>query len=1399
MKIASISGQEVNVLPLHDLTCPQQPCFTLSDLALRSNLTSNVTNVIFYVIPGSHILDHELIVSDANNISIGARAADGGDIIIRCINQGRFMISSATTVSVWGLHFIGCGGNRVTQVNNFLLQDTIFHGLENSTALTLHEISTVNIIVCSYFNNIQGSNIQEFEVPLFVKLLLGDNNIHKVGGAIITINSNVNIDNVMFDGNSAQFGGAIFVTKSSNVSITNSQFFSNNASNTGFGVLFVDQDCSLQVSNSTFSKNMAGFGIISLYKSTVAIRDSSMFASNTVFSCGGAVFAYNGSVQISDSKFSNNRGERGGAVAILGGLCDISGSNFDDNTANLGGALFLNKASVYGPLDVSEGSLIIVDSNFNNNKAETAGGVISSAGGLIYIADSMYSNNMAPSGGVVFTVSTNSLHIVNSIFVNNTAMNAGGVMYSSQSGSLTIANSIFSGNKAILGGITHVFDSQMMIADCYFEKTITSYIGSMYVFLATINISGNTTFTDNYGSLYCFNCNITISGYTRFENGRESTASITQEGGAITSLLSNVILAGTMALIHNEARYGGALLAIESTTSVSGQIEIANNTATAEGGGLYLRQSTFELKQAQFTCFFSHNTAIFGGGIHAISSTIIVNQPAALHLENNVAAETGGGMYLTGSSKINLLRFINDENTYSALTFTENHAATGGAMFVDDNSNSGACRTTTECFIQSISLDPQFRPTDNQVVLYFADNNGTENGPSIFGGLLNSCTPSQFATGQEDTGSGTDYIKSISNVTLDSITSLPVQICYCNDQMQPDCNYQPPPIQIKKGGELTVSLIAVDQVKHPVEANITSFLYSNEGGFEEGQQIQSTSKSCTNLTFNVFSPLDREIIGLYAEGPCGNSELAVRNISILFTNCICPIGFKPSNSPSRCECICDTQLAPHITICNESTSSLLRVGTNSWITYVGDSNFTGYIIRPVCPFDYCRPVTDNVSVNLNVPGGANAQCAHNRRGVLCGACQPNLSLSLGSSRCLSCNKYWPAVLVVIIMAAMVAGIMLVATLLALNLTVAGGHINIFIFYANMIAASNSAYFSFSGPSIPTLFVAWLNLDIGFDVCFYNGLDAYVKSWLQLAFPIYIITLVVLVIAISECSLRFAKLIGKRDPIATLSTLILLSYTKLLSTTILVFSFDTLIYPNGTRVDVWLPDGNIEFYEGKRIVFVIVAFFIIFIGLLYTVLLLSWQWIIRAPRWRILRWTRNTKLNAFIATYHVPYNAKYRYWTGLLLVVRVILYITAAFTASGNPQVPLLTTIILIGGLFLFKEITGMRVYRKLPTDIIESVMYFNLLAFASFSLYDLQSGNNTKQAAVSYISTIIAFIFLTGIIIWHVILVLRRRKHSETTQTLSTVTVSDSPQHAEVTFTSVAIPYREAAIVTSSI
>lgn len=72
------------------------------------------------------------------------------------------------------------------------------------------------------------------------------------------------------------------------------------------------------------------------------------------------------------------------------------------------------------------------------------------------------------------------------------------------------------------------------------------------------------------------------------------------------------------------------------------------------------------------------------------------------------------------------------------------------------------------------------------------------------------------------------------------------------------------------------------------------------------------------------------------------------------------------------------------------------------------------------------------------------------------------------------------------------------------------------------------------------------------------------AWLQLIFPINIISLIIVVIVLSDLFPRFSAMIAKRDPIATLATLILLSYAKLMTIPISALSFATLDHPDGSR-------------------------------------------------------------------------------------------------------------------------------------------------------------------------------------------------------------------------------------------
>ena len=1027
-----------------------------------------------------------------------------------------------------------------------------------------------------------------------------------------------------------------------------------------------------------------------------------------------------------------------------------------------------------------------------HNNATRGGGIFTVQSSLTSIDNSTFTGNSAvEAAGVLSTEGSSIITITSSSFTNNTSDDFGGVMHSVGKSSLNITWSMFTGNRANLGGVLQWIEGSCYISDSIFRVNIGVYYGGVMITSDVNLLISNSTFDHNLGSLYTLNSNLTFSGYTNISNNKEEllyqNGFANYESGAITSIQSTVIFTGVTILLNNQARHGGAIQARESTVVMYGKTVIAKNVATDRrgGGGIYLRLSNLEIKGS---CNISNNNATTGGGIHASSSIITVHQLGALQLINN-SAKLGGGLYLEVNPKVYLLNTFHyvDKNL---LIFTSNTADYGGAVYVADDTNN--CASWMECFFQAVAVHIfQIKRVEESII--FSENGAVEQGANLYGGLLDRCIPSSSAvvtkTRETTHYNGVTYLGNISNIELDSIASSPVHICFCNSQGQQDCSYQPPPVVVKKGETFTVSLVAVDQINNSISTNIISSLGSSKGGLGEDQHSQRIGRNCTNLKFNVFSPHDSETIILYADGPCGSAPASIRHVNVTFLNCTCPIGFEPSNRrQTRCECDCDSAMSPYITNCNYTAKSLLRVNTNSWITYMNNTDSSGYVISPFCPYDYCHSPTKNVSINLNLPNGADTQCVYNRTGILCGACRQALSLSLGSSDCLPCQKHWPAVFIAITIAALIAGILLVTVMLVLNMTVANGLINGVIFYANIMSANSAIFFPSSEPSFPTVFVAWLNLDIGIDVCFINGLDAYTKTWFQLAFPVYIISLVVVLIVIIEHSHRFAGLVGKRDPIATLATLILLSYAKLLSVTITALSFAVLRFPDGSQEMVWLPDGNVKYLQGKHVPLVIIALLIILIGAPYTILLFLWQWLVRAPKWKIFKWTRNTKLNALITTYHVPYNSKYRFWTGLLLIVRVILYITASVTVSTNPHTSLLVTIILVVGLFLLSRSIGSRVYKKSSIDIVDTLLYFNVIAVAALSWYNFKS-DITMQTAVAYTSTVITSILFIGMIIYHVTLMIKKIKTTTEKNEYPLVTVrSESDATSEVTRSIVVIP-----------
>jgi len=173
-----------------------------------------------------------------------------------------------------------------------------------------------------------------------------------------------------------------------------------------------------------------------------------------------------------------------------------------------------------------------------------------------------------------------------------------------------------------------------------------------------------------------------------------------------------------------------------------------------------------------------------------------------------------------------------------------------------------------------------------------------------------------------------------------------------------------------------------------------------------------------------------------------------------------------------------------------------------WIGYhkTAGQNSTNEIgvvlVHPNCPLHYCVSTPNNINLAKN----PDKQCDLHHSGTLCGACQLNYSLVLGTSACKHCpNDYF----LFLLLAFSVAGIALLALLFVCNLTVTEGTIGGLIFYANIIWVNRVIFFPPGTMNILTVFLAWVNLDLGIETCFYQGMDMYVKTWMQFAFPKYL--------------------------------------------------------------------------------------------------------------------------------------------------------------------------------------------------------------------------------------------------------------------------------------------------------
>ena len=1038
-----------------------------------------------------------------------------------------------------------------------------------------------------------GIYAQETDISFCGTGLLSGNKAQLDGGGIYADDSNLNFrGDITISSNAAQLGGGVY-SDNNTFNIDGPSVFERNVATYYGGGIYTRRTPLILTGNNMFNANSAeeGGGIFAIANSTLSLGGANTFWANRAHVSGGGIWLDHSNLTLNGSNHFIEcvASYEGGAIYSYAAIASLTGNNtFESNTATSGGGLharwsnmsvterskFEKNVAVFGGGIYTDNSTFKFNdsSTFRDNKADYTGGGIYAARSVLNFLGTNYmtENYAARDGGRIYTRDGSTVNVLGSSnYQGNLAKDTGGVISAFQSSFNLAGHNTFESNRAEKGGGFYAFDS-------------------------TVNFPGDNVFIGNSAS---------------------------DHGGGFTVVHSTLHLNGSTTLKNNSAASGGGMYIDDSNADIDGSNYFMNNTAESGGGAIYAKDSEVELNGKdlivanatgrqgaenhassstsilQGSSSFMSNCGNYGGGIYSERSYLIVVHHNCSYL-NNMALR-GGAQYFDVNSNFSL-------HQTAHVHFQDNNATEfGGAIYVED------VPSRSECF---------FHIQNNQLLdlpLVFEKNTAGMRGSVLYGGLLNKCS----FTSDSYTSALELFITSILKGNGDkghSISSDPTQLCFCN-MSKLNCTETTRSKSIYPGQQVEVSVVAIDQSHLPIPALIHTTVRSGNNLTVSETISYETGDDCTSRNYSVTPKIPFNQLEVHPSNKSGNTIHLIVNITFE----VCPIGFQPSNSTG--ECICDHRLWQYTNSCKIDRQAILRNSSSTFWLNISYNSGThkGFIHHPFCPLDYCT--TENKYINLRDP---DKQCNVNRSGLLCGKCKEGLSLVLGSSQCKECSNTYLALLIPFAL----AGVLLVILLFLLHLTVAAGTLHGLIFYANIVAANHHIFFPQSSNNPAVIFIAWLNLDLGIQTCFYNGMDAYAKTWLDLVFPVYIWVIVGFLVYISHHSVTVTKLLGS-SPVPVLATLFLFSYAKVLRTIIAALSLTVLHYPHKNAM-VWIHDANVSLEKYVPLALVALLF-LLFLFLPYTLLLLLGQWLQTKSHLHLLSWVKSPNLKAILDAYHAP--------------------------------------------------------------------------------------------------------------------------------------------------------------------
>ena len=887
--------------------------------------------------------------------------------------------------------------------------------------------------------------------------------------------------------------------------------------------------------------------------------------------------------------------------------------------------------------------------------------------------------------------------------------------------------------------------------------------------------TANTYITNTTSLIEAYNTINIVLNDTSFSNmDAPSTASHTSE----RTDLSAVITLYNSTLIIRDSNFTSnsisSIKAIRSNVTISSKVLFHNNTASSGTCLIFAKNSLLIIKEYS-NIHFQNNHAINYGGVFYITTeelyeTSMSLQDILIHLQIMVNIQLSSVI----TSKTECFVRVEGSRSHTQLIFINNTAGRGGDLLYgglvalgydgdwncllsfknisDMSQQSGLSRISSApsrvCLCNEAGepdcltvADPTTRvmypgQTITIPVVVVGQDFGTVNG-SVFAQFLNTTDSVRMEQKQDNIAVEHSQCSNLEYTIFSQSEESAAVLVLTNDNgeishlMNEEDNKEITNTWKILKKEPNYKTLAHDIISDLINftCDIENNIYKqftinyNESNLPGNRTIEDFYKFTTASFNSCESAIDTKLVF--------PKEIYSYPLYINISFRSCPLGFSISKYPPfKCDCNQLTKQFPGVK-CHIKNQTISRSGL-VWISTDGNKT----LAASNCPYNYCNREEINVTLEDH-----DSQCNFKHSGTLCGGCRPGLSLALGTNQCLLCPNTHLALLLPFAL----AGAVLVCFIKVIDLTISQGTLNGLIFYANVVKANEYLLYNEKQINPLAVFIAWLNLDLGIETCFYNGLTAYGKTWLQFVFPLYIWSIAGLIIILAKHSDRVAKVMGNNS-VPVLATLFLLSYAKLFRTIISAISFTMLSTTHGSKA-VWSADGNLDYLGPKHApLFVVAVATLLFLWLPYTLLLFLGQWLHRCNCRLIVRMMM--KIKPFLDAHYGPLNGNHRYWFGALLLVRAVILLISALIPANRANITVFS--IVVCAIVLMTGF-AIGVYKSF------AVATFNAVWFVNLGL--LSSSHNLERGNISLASNCLfglAFAQFIGLVFFKVLVIIKR-------------------------------------------